>query len=324
MRRKALVVGIDYYEHLDSLKGCVNDAYGVKNMLERDADGSPNFGVRLMTATSNRDAVFRRHLKDAVQELFTSDDEVALLYFAGHGHVESTGGYICGSDVRDGDEGLALPEIIAMATGSRAQHRIIILDSCYSGSIGDDSLNPSVAEIADGMTILTASTKSQYASEEDGGGIFTNLLIDALSGAAADLMGRVTPGSIYAHIDQSLGTWSQRPVFKTNVKSFVSLRRVEPPIDRAILRRLPEFFPAAKVTYQLDPTFEPEQPSPGPNPNADPQKTAIFAMLQKMNRAGLLVPTKAPHMYHAAVESDSIRLTALGEHYRRLASQGLI
>ncbi|WP_334001378.1 caspase family protein [Burkholderia gladioli] len=322
--RKALVVGIDYYEHIGSLKGCVNDAYGVKTMLERDADGSPNFGMKLMTASSDRDAISRRQLKDAVQELFRSDDEIALLYFAGHGHVESTGGYICGSDAQEGDEGLALPEIIAMATNCRAQHKIIILDSCHSGSIGDDTLNPAVAEIADGMTILTASSRDQYANEENGGGIFTNLLIDALSGAAADLMGRITPGSVYAHIDQSLGTWSQRPVFKTNVKSFVSLRRVDPPIDRAILRRLPEFFPEAEATYQLDPAFEPEQPSPGPNPNADSQKTAVFALLQKMNRVGLLVPTQAPHMYYAAIESDSVRLTALGEHYRRLASRGLI
>jgi len=41
--------------------------------------------------------------------------------------------------------------------------------------------------------------------------------VDALGGAAANLVGDVTPGSVYAHIDQSLGPWAQRPVFKTNV-----------------------------------------------------------------------------------------------------------
>jgi hypothetical protein len=74
------------------------------------------------------------------------------------------------------------------------------------------------------MTIFTASTKGQYAAEANGGGVFTGLLIDALGGAAANLIGEVTPGGVYAHIDQSLGNWSQRPVFKTNVKKFVSLR----------------------------------------------------------------------------------------------------
>jgi len=37
------------------------------------------------------------------------------------------------------------------------------------------------------------------------GGVFTGLLVDALSGGAANLVGDVTPGSVYAHIDQSLG-----------------------------------------------------------------------------------------------------------------------
>ena len=32
--RKALIVGIDYYEHFNSLYGCVNDAGTVKRALE--------------------------------------------------------------------------------------------------------------------------------------------------------------------------------------------------------------------------------------------------------------------------------------------------
>ena len=72
--------------------------------------------------------------------------------------------------------------------------------------------------------------------------MFTSLLVDALNGGAANLLGDVTPGSIYAHIDQSLGEWEQRPVFKTNVKRFTSLRRVVPAIQRADLRRIVDFF----------------------------------------------------------------------------------
>lgn len=322
--RKALIVGIDHYEQINGLSGCVNDAHGVKAQLDRHADGSPNFDVKLMAATGSGSAINRKKLKEAIQELFSSDDEIALFYFAGHGHVESTGGYICTSEVEDGDAGLPLPEIIALAKAGHARNKIIILDSCHSGSAGDDTLNPGVAEIAEGMTILTASAKDQYAQETNGGGVFTNLLIDALAGGAANLMGDITPGGVYAHIDQSLGRWKQRPIFKTNVKTFVSLKKVVPPIDPAILRRLPEFFPEAETQLQLDPTFEPEQPSPGPNPQADPEKTAIFSMLQKMNRVGLLKPVNAPHMYNAAIDSDRVRLTALGEHYRRLAADGVI
>ena len=45
--RKALVVGINYYEHGSPLYGCVDDAHAVKAILERHGDGSVNFDVQL-------------------------------------------------------------------------------------------------------------------------------------------------------------------------------------------------------------------------------------------------------------------------------------
>lgn len=132
------------------------------------------------------------------------------------------------------------------------------------------------------------------------------------------LVGEVTPGSVYAHIDQSLGTWSQRPVFKTNVRRFVSLRQVQPPLALADLRRISEFFPDAGFEFQLDPAYEPTDAT------NDPDRNAVFAILQKYNRVNLLIPVGAPHMWYAAMDSKTVKLTALGEHYRRLAANGLI
>lgn len=73
--RKALIVGIDYYQNVTCLKGCVNDAYSVKSVLERHGDGSVNFGVNIKTASNSSTTVTRRELKDAVQELFCDDSE---------------------------------------------------------------------------------------------------------------------------------------------------------------------------------------------------------------------------------------------------------
>jgi hypothetical protein len=176
------------------------------------------------------------------------------------------------------------------------------------------------------MTILTASTDEQYASEQNGSGVFTTLLVDALSGAAGNLVGDVTPGSVYAHIDQSLGPWEQRPVFKTNVKTFVSLRKVQPPIALSDLQRITEFFPTKGFEFRLDPTFEPERPTvPDPGvPPPDPENTEKFAILQKYNRVNLVVPVDASHMWHAAMNSKACKLTVLGEHYRRLVERGRI
>lgn len=323
--RKALVVGINFYQHGPPLHGCVDDAHAVKAVLERHGDGSVNFGVLLLTGTGPSDIVSRSDLKDAIEELFDDDHEIALFYFAGHGHIGATGGYILGSDSRRGDEGVALSDVLALADKSRAKNKIIVLDSCHSGIAGAPPGAQNVALLSEGMTILTASTAAQYASEANGSGVFTTLLVDALSGPAANLVGDITPGSVYAHVDQALGPWEQRPVFKTNVKNFVSVRKVHPPIALAELQRITEFFPHAGAEFALDPTFEPETKGRSPGmPPPDPENTRKFAILQRYNRLNLVVPVHAPHMWHAAMESRSCKLTVVGEHWRRLVEKKLI
>lgn len=327
--RKALVVGIDHYTSVSPLHGCVNDSFAVKAMLDRHADGSVNFGVKHMAATSASNSVGRDELRRSIEELFSGDGEISLFYFAGHGHIEATGGYLCSSDVKSGSDGVPLAEIMIMANRSKIQNRVLILDSCHSGVAGGNALQQNVAEISDGVTILTASAAEEYATEENGAGVFTSLFVDALGGAAANLVGDVTPGGVYAHVDQSLGPWAQRPVFKTNVKRFVSLRKVQPPLALAELRRISELFPNSGYQFQLDPTYEPERheswaADPQGIPAPDPDHNAIFSILQKFNRVGLVAPEGAPHMWHAAMESKTVRLTALGEHYRRLAAKELI
>lgn len=321
----ALIVGIDYYEHTANLTGCVNDARNVSSVLERNDGGSINFDCKLLTASSDRDSIRRGNLKDEIQTLFDAQAEVALFYFAGHGCIEETGGYLLASDSSRGDEGVSLNDILTYANASPAKNKIIVLDSCYSGIAGSSIEGQQLATLSEGLTVLTASTKDQYASEEDNSGLFTNLFVDALRGSAANLTGDITPGSIYAHIDQSLGGWEQRPLFKTNVREFVSLRKVSSPISLEHLLQISTLFPVAGFDFQLDPTFEPEMKGRDegmPLPDAD--NTRVFAVLQKYNRLNLLIPIGAPHMWNAAMQSKSCRLTALGEHYRKLVFKGRI
>jgi hypothetical protein len=80
MMNKALVVGINYYTQTSCLYGCVDDAHSVKPLLERHADGSVNFGVKLLTGTGPGDVVTRSELKSAIAELFKGDREIALFY----------------------------------------------------------------------------------------------------------------------------------------------------------------------------------------------------------------------------------------------------
>lgn len=323
--RKGLIVGINYYEHVSPLYGCVNDAHTVKSVLDRNSDGTVNFGTKILAGNGPADMITRSELRENIQELFAGECETALFYFAGHGHIETTGGYLIASDAKSGDEGIPLIDVITYANNSSARNRIIVLDSCHAGVAGSSPSAATTAELKEGMTILTASTAEQYASEKNGVGVFTTLFVDALNGAAGNLVGDVTPGSIYAHIDQSLGPWDQRPVFKTNVKSFVSLRKVQPPITLKELQCIAALFPSAGHELPLDPTFEPERQGVDTQiPPPNPVNTEKFVILQKYNRVGLVVPVNAPHMWHAAMGGKSCKLTVLGEHYRRLVAQGRI
>ena len=320
--RIALIVGINHYEHGGSLYGCVDDAHAVQAVLARHGDGSVDFDCKMFTGTGPTDRVDRALLKDRVEELFKAQADIALFYFAGHGHIEATGGYLLATDSRRGDEGVSLSEVLTVANKSPARNKIIILDSCHSGIAGTPPAAGELASLSEGLTILTASAADQYATEENGRGVFTTLLVDALHGGAANLTGDITPGSIYAHVDQSLGAWEQRPIFKTNVRQFVSLRKVNPPISLDDLRRITEFFPQRGYEYKLDPTFEPELKGRDPDmPPPNPENTRKFALLQRYNRLNLVVPVDAPHMWHAAMQSKTCKLTVLGEHYRRLVEK---
>ena len=64
--RKALCVGIDSYQNINDLHGCVNDANSVKSALERNGDGTLNFEVKLMTSTSESTYITRANLKDSM------------------------------------------------------------------------------------------------------------------------------------------------------------------------------------------------------------------------------------------------------------------
>lgn len=321
--RKALVVGIDGYEHLSPLYGCVNDAERVAELLGAHADGAPNFDIELLRASDAHGVLGRDTLRERIMELFQGRMETALLYFAGHGHVEATGGYLCTTDTRHGHDGIALDDVFAFADDSASDNRIVILDSCHAGVAGASRGGGAPSRLADGVTILAASTEEQYASEEFGSGVFTTLLVDALEGAAANVVGEITAGSVYAHIDQALGSWQQRPVFKTNVRRFNSLRDVAPTVAAADLRRLAELFPREGFEFRLDPTYEPERTDAQREEYPDPvaAHTEVFALLQSLVRVNLVRPHGAskPHMWHAAMESKCCVLTPLGEHYRRLA-----
>ena len=295
--RRALCVGIDEYPS-GPLSGCVSDATRIAAVLSHNHDGSPNFDCLSLLAPigSAHDVVTRAIFRDHLDRLFRDPADVALLYFAGHGTVNNLDGYLVTQDAQRFDEGVSLTDVLTSANNSRASEVVILLDSCFSGAMG----NPPVARndravLREGVSILTASRGDQPSVETAGGGLFTSLVVDALEGGAANILGSVSTSAIYSYVEAALGAWDQRPLFKAHVSKLIELRCCTPPIQRAILRRLPQLFPLPAEDCPLDPSFE------RTSATANDANVAKFSDLQALNRVHLATPVDAPHMYDAAM-----------------------
>ncbi len=304
--RQALIIGIDKYPG-QSLKGCVADAEALAGILQYNnyPDKSPNFDIKLQTNIQSK-----TRLKALIKELFCSDSDVALFYFSGHGYADESGGYLVTPDGVPNDPGILMDELLLYANRSEIKTKIIILDCCNAGSFGTPVNMEGMTQIRKGLVILTSSREAEPSKESNGHGLFTNLLLGALKGAAADLMGDITPAGIYAHIDAAIGNWGQRPMFRANVSRFTPISKVKPRVDVSILKKITQIFPYPEAECRLDPSFEWTNTS-----QAIARNVETFKCLQQMNRAGLVIPKGHDDMYFAAMNSKSCQLSPLGQHY---------
>lgn len=312
--RKALVVGINDYS-FGKLNGCIPDANKMCNILSRDYDDTPNFSCKKLIsseATINIDV-----LKQAIIDLFHSDCDVALFYFSGHGSEPTQTSKAClvTQDAKTHNEGVELDYLVELANKSvNVREVVIILDCCFSGSAGNSFLLNNVTTLREGVSLLASSHQTQVSMDTSSGGVFTSILYDALDGGAADTTGLVTVASMYSFADKLLGPWEQRPIFKAHVSKMIPLRKAKPVVPLEVLRKLPLYFLNEDYDFPLDPSYEPEAEPKG----HDNEK--IFAVLQKYNKAGLVVPVDEEHMYFAAINSKSCVLTPLGKYYWKLTS----
>lgn len=311
MIRRALLVGIDEYDHFSPLSGCVNDVRAVSPLLERNDDESKNFDCQTRTSADGhvgRDALLRD-----TRELLRGGADIALLYYAGHGYNPGNDVSICTTDGTEETPGVELSKILGMVQASEMKEVVIILDCCFSGAAGGvPQLGEGATAIRDGVTILAASRGDQTAAEtHDGRGAFSTFLCGALEGGAAEVLGRVTIAGLYAYLDESFGAWGQRPVLRANVDRLHKIRQCAAAVPLPKLRRLAELFPSANYELRLDTSYEwTQQPQ-------NEQHESDFKVLQACRAAKLVEPVGAEpnDLYWAAMQDKWCRLTPLGRHY---------
>ncbi len=325
MVNKALLVGNNYYDQF-ALKNCINDVKQMKRLLAENADGSKNFDV----ATLLGEHATRSNIRRGLRDLFKSNCDIALFYFSGHGIDDDNDGFIVSSDFAEYDYGISMPEIVKFVNRSKAKNKIVILDCCYSGFLGTSGIIGDESILSPGTIIMSASRKDESASDGPDGenGLFTGLFLEALDGAASDLFGNTPPSSIYSFIDKALGPWEQRPIFKSNVDSFISLRQNEPSIPLAAMKKITSFFQSRDSHFCLNPSFEPTNYPGSKDRHHEPYRTEEnikkFSILQLYYRYGLIKPIEEKNMYETAMNSQSCGLTKLGKYYFDLVKKNKI
>lgn len=315
--RNALVVGINDYDFND-LTGCINDANAIGDALETNYDGRKNFTVSRLT--SDKYTITKAQLFRSIRDLFREKAKIALLFFSGHGGDSELGGYMVTSDAQKHDMGVGLNEVIELANmATHIDEIVIIIDACHSGQAGNTNpLSGNIAILREGVSVLASSLRNQLSVEKDGQGLFTSVILKALSGGAADILGQVTVAGLYNYADKVLGPFQQRPVFKTHITQLNSLTLIKPTIPVEELKLLNVYFEEEQAEHDLSKEYEPtELPH-------NSEKEAIFATLQLFTSCNLVKPIGEKHMYYAAIHDKSCGMTSLGKLYWKMIKLGKV
>lgn len=201
---------------------------------------------------------------------------------------------------------------------SKANHLIVILDTLHS-HVGLKSLSD-----------FNMSEKTLLLSSDGGGKAkgfmpFTEHLLTAIEGQAADIEGYITMANVYGYIDSVLDSYSQRPTYITHVTGFLPICRVGSRVNSELanLANILEHFSSAEYLFPLDPSYEPKRNIGEEElPPSVEKHVVVFRELQEFARLGLVEPCLEEldpleqHMYFAAMQSKHCRLTALGKAYR--------
>lgn len=186
----SVVVGVGKYSHMPTLNYTDDDAYQIYAFLKSPQGGSlPDERLRVLV---DEDATRSNILRSMREVLLKADEnDVVLFYFSGHG-LE---GSFLPVDYDGYNNRIRYDEIKGILNESRAKHKMVFADACYSGGLlAAKSPNSEPIKIytdafnnTKGGLALMMSSKREEVSLEDGGlrsGVFSHYLVRGLKGEA--------------------------------------------------------------------------------------------------------------------------------------------
>ena len=213
--RFAVVIGIDDYETLGELSTCRNDARAVAQALVVAAGYRAGRVVLLTDDTSGAPdhptlATVRRRIKQIAQ--LAREGDTVFVYFSGHGITRNGQGFLVPVD-GDPENAVPLAWVRKTLDGSRAKHKLLVLDVCHAGAAakGVGGVVPSLPVANDTVVMFLSSAADQvsYPDARSGRSAFSRRFVDGLSGEAdANGDDRVTAPELFAYVERAMVDWS--------------------------------------------------------------------------------------------------------------------
>jgi uncharacterized caspase-like protein len=193
----AVVVGVNQYPHggrgFPNLNYAVNDAKQVSEKL-RDL----GFDVKLLL---DKDATRQNVIKALADDIGANakENDRIVFYFAGHGATKEKAdktnmGYILPADYNPAHHvstAISMQQLRDISADIKAKHVLYAMDSCFSGGLltsrGKQPTQGAGYQYLTNITktrahvVITAGGKDQTVKEDDGSGVFTKILVEALS-----------------------------------------------------------------------------------------------------------------------------------------------
>lgn len=222
----SVVVGVGKYKTMPKLNYTDDDAQRIYAFLKSPEGGSvaQNQIQLLIDENATRENIIRS-LRETL--LKADENDVIMFYFSGHGLQ----GYFLPVDYNGYNNRISYDEIIKILDASKAKHKMVFADACYSGGLLT-SKSPNAKSLniiydnyntTRGGTALMMSSRSEEVSLEDGSlrsGVFSHYLIKGLKGSADyNHNGLVTISELYNYVNQEVKDYTfynQNPTISGN------------------------------------------------------------------------------------------------------------
>lgn len=224
--RRALVLGMNFYEKLDELPATVRDSAEIERVLETHLDGKPNFEVRRRDSLHEDPVGVDTFLTAFNLFIANSDGMDLVFYFSGHGLANEWGMHLLMAD-QSGGAGMGVPfEMLMHRAGQeRFESLTCILDCCFAGTAGKMGLPDRLdfSFLRRNVTILASSSTESFYDDEFSD--YTKVIVDGFDGAATDLSGHVTAFELHRLAAGRLRVGRNgSPVLKSNCSDTTDLR----------------------------------------------------------------------------------------------------